>query len=134
SQQVTHLQKEAGIALLSRVGRGIEPTPAGRALADRIDGVLGELGGLDDFVRSLKAGRNTSLTLGYFPSLGTTWLPDIVGPLSEEFPDTRLELYVSDVHDPARRPRPDLQLLVLPSDATVPPGYEAHPIAEDKYV
>lgn len=134
SQQVAHLQRETGIALLNRVGRGIEPTPAGRALADRIDGVLGELGDLDDFVRALKNGRSTSLTLGYFPSLGTTWLPDIVGSLAQEFPHTRLELYVSDTHDPARRPRPDVQLLVLPAGGTVPANYAAHPIAADDYV
>lgn len=134
SQQITHLQRETGVALLNRVGRGIEPTPAGRALADRIDGVLGELGDLDDFVRTLKDGRNTSLTLGYFPSLGTTWLPDIVGSLAQEFPHTRLELYVADTHDPARRPRPDVQLLVLPAAGTVPAHYAAHPIAEDDYV
>lgn len=134
SQQVAQLQKAAGFALLSRVGRGIEPTPAGRALAARIDGVLGELGDLDDFVRALQVGQDTSLTLGYFPSLGTTWLPDIVGPLAEEFPSTRLNLYVSDTHDPARRPRPDVQLLVLPAEGAVPAGYATQLIAEDSYV
>ncbi|WP_153397892.1 LysR family transcriptional regulator [Ornithinicoccus halotolerans] len=134
SQQISQLQKEVGITLLSRVGRGIEPTPAGRALAARVDGVLGELGDLHDFVRALRAGRSATLTFGYFPSLGATWLPDIVGPLVGEFPDTSLDLYVSDTHDPARRPRPDLQLLVLPPGVGTPAGYQSHPVAEDSYV
>lgn len=134
SQQVTALQRHSGVPLLGRVGRGVEPTAAGRAMAARIDAVLGELGDLDDFVRALRDGRATTFTLAYFSSLGATWLPGIVGPLVEEFGDTRIDLHMTDVHDPGRRPRPDLQLVVLPDDAPIPGGYERHLVARDTYV
>lgn len=134
SQQVTALQREVGVTLLGRVGRGVEPTVAGHALAARIDGLLGELGDLDDFARALREGRNATLTLAYFASLGATWLPGIVGPLAADFPDTRIELILAEIHDPTRRPRADLQLLVMPPESTTPEGYVRHPLARDAYV
>lgn len=134
SQQVATLQRAAGVPLLSRVGRGVEPTRAGWALAERIDGVLGELGDLDGFVRALREGRGATLVLAYFSSLGTTWLPDIVGPLVREFPDTRIGLAMTDVFDPTRRPRPDVQLIVAPESAAAPDGYERHLLTRDAYV
>ncbi|WP_029089884.1 LysR family transcriptional regulator [Brevibacterium album] len=133
SQQVSGLQRAAGVPLLTRVGRGIEPTPEGLALARRIDGVLGELSVLEDYVRGLREGRDTTATIGYFASLGTTWMPDILARLAREHPETQLELFVADSFDAARHPRPDLQLVVLPDTAHAPPGYRAHLLAEDEY-
>lgn len=134
SQQVSGLQRTTGIPLLTKVGRGLEPTPAGIALAERVDGLLGELGDLDHYVRGLREGRSTTVVLGYFHSLGATWLPDIVGPLAEEFPDARVELFVSDAFEQAHRPRPDVQLIVTPRDFDPPAGYSLRPLAEDPYV
>src|SRR5688572_9298190 len=37
SQQVAALEKQAGMALLERVGRGVEPTAAGRLLTEHAD-------------------------------------------------------------------------------------------------
>lgn len=134
SQQVSGLQRSAGIPLLTRVGRGLEPTPAGIALARRVDGLLGELGDLDQFLDGLREGRESSVVLGYFHSLGATWLPSIVGPLVAEYPDTRLELFVADTFEPARRPRPDVQFIVTPRGYEPPPGYALLPLAVDPYV
>lgn len=134
SQQVTGLQRSMGVQLLQRVGRGVEPTEAGKALASRVDALLSELGDLDHFVQGLSQGETSSITLGYFSSLGTTWLPRIIGPLAAEFPGTRIDLNVSDVFDPAVRPRPDVQFLVPPADFGTPEGYDRPPLATDSYV
>lgn len=133
SQQVSGLQRSAGIPLLARVGRGREPTRAGVALAGRVDGVLGELGDLDQFLRGLREGRGSAIVLGYFHSLGSTWLSGIVGPLVAEFPDTRVDLFVSDGFDPGRRPRPDVQLVVASRGFAAPVGYALVPLGEDPY-
>ncbi len=134
SQQVSGLQRSAGIPLLTKVGRGLEPTPAGIALAGRVDGLLGELGDLDQFLRGLREGRDSSVVLGYFHSLGSTWLSDIVGPLVEDYPDTRVDLFVADEFDAGRRPRPDVQLVVTPRGFDAPSGYALEPLGEDPYV
>ena len=134
SQQVSGLQRSAGIPLLTRVGRGLEPTPAGVALARRVDGLLGELGDLDTFLRGLREGKQSALALGYVHSLGSTWLPHIVGPLVEEYPDVRVDLFVSDHFDVGRRPRPEIQFVVTPRGFEPPSGYTLRMLGEDPYV
>lgn len=134
SQQVSALQRDTGLSLIARVGRGVEPTHAGRALAERIDGVLAELQGLDEFVRSLREGRSGWFVLGYAPSLSTSWLPSMLGPLTAHFPETRIELFVEDGFNPARQPQPDVQLTILGPQEAVPAGYEQQELATDPYV
>src|SRR5690606_32700382 len=68
SQHLAALQRETGLTLVARVGRGIQPTAAGLALADRIDELLDRLGGVESLVADLRAGRHGSLSIAYFAS------------------------------------------------------------------
>jgi DNA-binding transcriptional LysR family regulator len=43
SQQVRRLEQELGLTLLHRTPRGVEPTPAGRELAQRAEAILAEV-------------------------------------------------------------------------------------------
>ncbi|HVK34706.1 MAG TPA: LysR family transcriptional regulator [Microlunatus sp.] len=133
SQHVTALQRETGLALISRVGRGIEPTAAGRALALEIDGVLSRLGEVESVVGDLRAGRTGSLSIAYFASVGSAWMPTVVATMMEEFPSVRLDLALrEDVPtDPAERP--DLQVAVE-QGAIHRPGLVAQHLLDDPYV
>lgn len=133
SQHVTALQRETGLALITRVGRGIEPTAAGRALASEIDGVLARLGEVESVVGDLRAGRTGSLSIGYFASVGSAWMPAVVAKMMTEFPAVRLDLSLrEDVPtDPADRP--DLQIAVE-QGAGHRPGFVAHHLLDDPYV
>src|SRR4051794_29743448 len=53
SQQLAQLQREAGVDLFRRSGRRLELTDAGRMLAERAGGVLGELEALEAGLASL---------------------------------------------------------------------------------
>jgi len=121
SQHVAALQRETGLSLVVRAGRGIEPTPAGRALAAQVDGVLTRLGEVEAMVGDLRAGRTGSLSIGYFSSVGSAWLPRVVRRLAREFPDLRLRLVLLEdlPLDPAERP--DLQV-VVEQEGFAPPG------------
>ncbi|HEY5787264.1 MAG TPA: LysR family transcriptional regulator [Microlunatus sp.] len=133
SQHVTALQRETGLALISRVGRGIEPTAAGRALALEIDGVLSRLGEVESVVGDLRAGRTGSLSITYFASVGSAWMPTVVATMMAEFPSVRLDLALrEDVPtDPAERP--DLQIAV--EQGTIHrPGLVAQHLLDDPYV
>ena len=133
SQHVTALQRETGLALISRVGRGIEPTAAGRALAIEIDGVLSRLGEVESVVGDLRAGRTGSLSIAYFASVGSAWMPTVVATMMREFPAVRLDLALrEDVPtDPAERP--DLQIAVE-QGAIHRPGLVARHLLDDPYV
>lgn len=134
SQQLAQLQQRIGVTLLAKSGRGVEPTAAGHALAERIDVLLTELGDLDVFVRHLRDGHTTAATLLYFSSLGPTWLPDIVGTFIRQHPDVPLELATADAFDPARRPRPDVQLVTTRDAPPTLAGYRALTLTQDPFV
>lgn len=133
SQHVTALQRETGLALISRVGRGIEPTAAGRALAVEIDGVLARLGEVESVVGDLRAGRTGALSVAYFASVGSAWMPAVVSTMMREFPAVRLDLALrEDVPtDPAERP--DVQIAVE-QGAVHRPGLVVRHLLDDPYV
>ncbi len=134
SQHVSALQRETGLTLVSRVGRGITPTAAGRTLAGEIDGVLSRLGEVESIVGDLRAGRTGSLSLAYFASVGAAWMPVVVSALLSEFPDVRLDLSLrEDVPtDPVQCP--DLQIAVEQHGTENRPGVAAHHLLDDPYV
>ena len=133
SQHVAALQRETGLALISRAGRGIEPTAAGRALAAEIDGVLSRLGEVESVVGDLRAGRTGSLSIAYFASVGSAWMPTVVATMMADFPAVRLDLSLrEDVPtDPAERP--DLQIAVE-QGAVHRPGVVVRHLLDDPYV
>lgn len=134
SQQVSALQRSCAVTLLARVGRGLEPTAAGLALADRIDDLLGELGEIQSLLQDLREGRQGRLTLAYIASLGASWLPQVAGPLMSEYPGLALELRVTDEFDPSRQPRFDLQLAILDRHSPEPAGLRVEHLADDPYL
>ncbi len=134
SQQVTALQRETGLTLLARSGRGIEPTTVGLGLADRIDGLLAQLGDIEAYVTDLRDGRTGTLSIAYFASVGAAWMPTVARALLHDFPDLRLDLELRD--DSSIRPgkRPDVQLVVAPPDHTGTRETRAHHLLDDPYV
>lgn len=134
SQHLAALQRETGLTLLAKEGRGLRPTAAGLALAAEADGVLARLGAAETLVTDLRAGRTGSLSIAYFASVGASWLPDVVRVLIEDFPGLRLDLELRD--DVAEHPedRPDLQLLVMMPENTNDRGFVAHHLLDDPYL
>lgn len=96
SQQLAALQRETGLRLFERVGRGIEPTSAGRALAAEADTLFEAVGRVERVVGDLKEGKIGSLAIGYFGSAGAAWLAPTVAVLRTEFPDLRLDLRLTE--------------------------------------
>ena len=72
SQQVAALEKEAGIALLERVGRGVRPTAAGRLLTGHAAIIGQHVAEAETALADLRAGRTGRLAVRYFASVGPT--------------------------------------------------------------
>ncbi|HVI38609.1 MAG TPA: LysR family transcriptional regulator, partial [Gaiellales bacterium] len=53
SQQLSALQKETGLVLFEKAGRGISPTPTAKVLASESDEVMGSLSRLGGLVEHL---------------------------------------------------------------------------------
>lgn len=134
SQHVTALQRETGLTLLARSGRGVEPTAVGLTLAAGIDGVLAQLGGVEALVEDLREGRTGTLSIAYFASVGKAWMPSVARVLHDGFPDLRLDLELRDDSSVGPGPRPDIQLIVAPPHFDGTPEARAHHLLADPYV
>ena len=132
SQQMTALQRDTGLTLFERRGRGIVPTAAATTLLEQSEPAMEQLARLDDVVTDLREGRSGRLTIGYFSSIGAVWLPAVVKRLTAERPDLTLELVLTEEDEPSFRP--DLDLVAEATEGTMRPGYRRVHIAEDPYV
>ena len=112
SQHVSALQRETGLALVTRVGRGIEPTAAGLALAPRSTACC------PGWARSSRwspicgpvgPGRSS---IAYFASVGSAWMPTVVATMLAEFPNVRLNLVLRDDVPTEPAERADVQIVV----------------------
>lgn len=111
SQHLTALHRETGLTLVRRSGRGIEPTSAGRAVAAEAGRVFERLADLETLIGDLAAGRVGELSVSYFASAGTAWLPPVVADLTREFPGLRLDLRLFELLG-ADSPPADIEIAV----------------------
>ena len=101
SQQLSALEREAGVQLLRRSGRGVELTAAGADLADRTGPVLALLEEAGAALAAHRSELTGELRIGAFPTAVRTLLPGALVRLGAEHP--RLELRVTEL-DPAQVP------------------------------
>jgi DNA-binding transcriptional LysR family regulator len=101
SQQLSALEREAGVPLIRRSGRGVELTAAGTELADRTGPVLALLEQASAALAATRGEITGELRIGVFPTAVRTVLPAALVTLGAEHP--RLELRVTEL-DPAGVP------------------------------
>lgn len=131
SQHLAALQRETGLALVARSGRGLRPTAAGLALASEADSVLGRIGETETLIADLRAGRTGSLSIAYFASVGAAWMPRIVRAVTEEFPGIRLDLALDD-DGPGQLS--DVHLVVAADRYDAGAGFTVRHLIDDPYV
>jgi DNA-binding transcriptional LysR family regulator len=134
SQHLHALQRETGLQLTERHGRGIEITAIGRLLAEEATAVLEQLAVLDSVVADLRAKRLGSLSVAYFASAGAAWIPPVVAALTTEFTDIRIDLRQYELADEEQRTPPDVQVYVEDPAQRELPGYDVHPLLTEPYV
>src|SRR5688572_26715356 len=66
SQQISVLEREAGLALLQKSGRGVRPTAAGRLLAEHAAVITNKLAEAETALADLRAGRTGRMRVTYF--------------------------------------------------------------------
>ncbi|NYE96666.1 DNA-binding transcriptional LysR family regulator [Psychromicrobium silvestre] len=136
SQQVALLQRETGLTLFERSGRGIVPTSYGKALAVESDEVIASLSRLSGVVADLRDGVTGRLTMGYFASAGSSWVPRMARKLMDEFPQLRLDLILNEFPDGQQSIHPDIDVIVQSRyyERPLPTGYRQQHLADDPYV
>ncbi|MDG9715483.1 LysR family transcriptional regulator [Streptomyces sp. DH24] len=117
SQQVVALEKQAGIALLERVGRGGRPTEAGELLSEHAAVIGRQVAEAESALAGLRARTTGLLSLRYFATAGATLMAPALARLRREHPDVRVDLRMTDPHDPlpeVTEGQADLAVVVRP--------------------
>ncbi|MFJ6482590.1 MULTISPECIES: LysR family transcriptional regulator [unclassified Streptomyces] len=98
SQQLGVLEREAGLPLLERTGRGVRLTPAGQNLVGHAEAVLERLERADADLAEARGGLAGALRIGAFPTATRAIVPAALTALARRHP--ALEPMVSET-DPA---------------------------------
>jgi DNA-binding transcriptional LysR family regulator len=92
SQQLAALERETGILLLEREGRGVRLTDAAHALVGRTENILAELTRAEADIEAVKAAAFGTLSIGAFPTSGTWLVPATLQAFAERHPDVEIRL------------------------------------------
>jgi DNA-binding transcriptional LysR family regulator len=119
SQQVAALEKQAGVALLERVGRGVQPTAAGRLLTEHAAIIGRHVAEAETALADLRAGRTGRLAVRYFATAGAALVPPALARLRRDHPGVQVDLKLIDPEDPlpeVEQGRADLAIVVRPRE------------------
>lgn len=134
SQQLAVLEREAGVALLEKVGRGVRPTQAGSMVAERaaeIGRILGETTADLATYRDGCAGR---LRIRWDCNTGAALVPPAVAAFRTASPDVRVEPCLSA--DPQRDVtdgEADIGVIALSPDAPPPEGVRVVHVLDEPF-
>ncbi|QQD76523.1 LysR family transcriptional regulator [Curtobacterium sp. YC1] len=98
SQQLQTLQRQVGVPLVERVGRGVRLTPDGRALAALASGVATAIARVDAAWQEHLGGRTGPVSLAIFPSAAELLLPGVLTRM-QAHPGIALTLVDVDVSE-----------------------------------
>ncbi|GAA4521838.1 MULTISPECIES: LysR family transcriptional regulator [Nonomuraea] len=86
SQQLSALEREAGVPLLQRTGRTVTLTPAGRLLVEHAQAVLEQLERASAALAAVRGGPSGPLRVGAFPTAARVLLPPALATLAAAHP------------------------------------------------
>lgn len=136
SQQLSVLEREAGVALLERTGRGVALTPAGRKLVEHTEAVLERLELAAGDLADARQGLSGPLRIGTFPSAARTIVAGALVVLAREQPALEPqveEIDPADVGDALRARELDVALVheydFVPAEG--PPGMDTAPLLSE---
>ncbi len=94
SQQLAALEREAGLPLLEKSGRGVRPTPAGSLLAERAGQVAELLRGIETELAGLRAGHTGQLRVRFFQTASVGLIPPAMAKFRAQHPEVVLDLQI----------------------------------------
>ena len=92
SQQLAQLEREAGVPLLERVGRGVRLTDAARGLVDHTDAVLARLEQAEAELTAAEDEVQGVVRISAFQTAARELVAPILRPLADAHPRLRCEL------------------------------------------
>jgi LysR family transcriptional regulator, benzoate and cis,cis-muconate-responsive activator of ben and cat genes len=92
SRAVAQLEATVGVDLLNRTRRGVELTPAGKRLLERVEPLLRDVAGIPSELKALATGQVGQIRVAFTGLAMATVLPGILREFHQRYPGIRLEL------------------------------------------
>lgn len=92
SQLVAALEKELGLTLLVRSKKGVTMTSEGARLAPIVRSYLAREKEMYELASEMQGVSIGNLTIAAYPSVATTWLPEIVRTFQRDYPDVQFSI------------------------------------------
>ena len=92
TRQVQRLEEELGVALFTRVNRGVRLTEAGHKLLDSASRILRDVERTGDEIRAHDAHPSGKIVLGVTPTLCPVLVPDLFARMRQQFPMIELKV------------------------------------------
>jgi molybdate transport repressor ModE-like protein len=99
SHHIARLEEEIGTALLTRLGRGVQLTDAGRALVAHADAVVSRLSAAEEEVAAIAGLRAGRVRLAAFPSGSATLMAGALTRLREAHPGVEVSFSEAEPED-----------------------------------
>lgn len=90
SQQLARLERDAGVPLLERVGRGVRPTPVARQLIEQTGRILEGFEAAEALLAAARESPGGTLRMATYGTFASSALPGVAAILGERHP--RLEI------------------------------------------
>ena len=92
SQLVAALEKDLGLNLLIRSKKGVTMTSEGEKLAPIVRSYLAREKEMYELASEMQGVSIGNLTIAAYPSVATTWLPEIVRNFQRDYPDVQFSI------------------------------------------
>lgn len=132
SRAVARLERQLGVALFRRAGRGLALTAAGAALLPHAEAALAELAAGVAELRADADPATGRVALGFLGTLGTAAVPGILRGFRELRPRVRIALVQVPHAELLARVRAGTVDIALTSPMPDEPGLVATPLAEEE--
>jgi DNA-binding transcriptional LysR family regulator len=134
SQQIAALELELGGALFDRSRRRVRLTPAGAALANRVNGLLGEFAEARRAVAAARGAVEGEFRVAASRTVGTYVLPRLLAVLGRRHPALRLEISIENSERVVHTLLAGHADVGYIEDAIHSPGIVLTPLLEDELV
>ena len=99
SQLVAALEKELGLTLLIRSKKGVTMTSEGAKLAPIVRSYLAREKEMYELASEMQGISVGNLTIAAYPSVATTWLPEIVRTFQRDYPEVQFSIMEGIRHE-----------------------------------
>lgn len=131
SQQMSQLERELGVEVLARTGRGATLTPTGAALLRHADGIASRLSAAAEEVLAARRRGSRHLRITAFPSAGKALVLPALAELARSRPEMTASLIVAEPDEARamlRTGAADLAVVFAYRRERESAGFERHPL------